>query len=151
MDNTANNEYVCNATCTLQIKDKLGNFVSYIFYVNDFVQSEGYYSYTGIPGNGRWSKIGNLSDAPEDEIFYKCDVSNHNFMCSQTYYYIDKVSFLKFFRPFNHKHLAAIKFETIEEMNEWLKDKKIDSIKDIKGIDNGFLVTYIDLGDDLYY
>ena len=55
---------------------------------------------------------------------------------------------LNLFRPIIHKHLATVAFETVEKMNEWLIDKSVNSINDIKIGPKAFLVMYIDNGDD---
>lgn len=52
------------------------------------------------------------------------------------------------FRPIIHKHIATVAFEKVEEMNNWLIDKPVNSIKDIKVGPKAFLVMYIDNGDD---
>lgn len=62
--------------------------------------------------------------------------------------YLLQENILNSFRPIIHKHLATVAFEKVEEMNNWLIDKPVNSIKDIKVGPKAFLVMYIDNGDD---
>ena len=87
------------------------------------------------------------NDFPHVEKFCRCVIDD-----SGTEIYLKQENILNSFRPIIHKHIATIVFDTVEEMNKWLIDKPVNSIKDIKINCKVFavmyLVTYIDNGDD---
>lgn len=74
--------------------------------------------------------------------FCECDIVDKGHI------YLPQENVLNWFRPIVHKHIATVAFEKVEEMNKWLIDKPINSIKDIKIGGKAFLVMYIDNGDD---
>lgn len=74
--------------------------------------------------------------------FCECDIKDKGHI------YLPQENILNSFRPIIHKHIATAAFETVEKMNEWLIDKPVNSIKDIKIGSKAFLVMYIDNGDD---
>lgn len=77
------------------------------------------------------------------EKFCRCVIDD-----SGTEIYLKQENILKSFRPIIHKHIATVVFKTVEEMNKWLINKPVNSIKDIKICHKTFLVMYIDNGDD---
>lgn len=83
------------------------------------------------------------SDSPHVEKFCRCAIDDRG-----TEIYLEQENILKSFRPIVHKHIATMTFENTKEMNKWLIDKPVNSIKDIKIGPKAFLVMYIDNGDD---
>ncbi len=77
------------------------------------------------------------------EKFCRCVIDD-----SGTEIYLKQENILNSFRPIVHKHIATVVFKTVDEMNKWLIDKPVNSIKDIKICHKTFLVMYIDNGDD---
>ena len=77
------------------------------------------------------------------EKFCRCVIDD----CG-TEIYLKQENILNSFRPIIHKHIATVVFKTVEEMNKWLIDKPVNSIKDIKIGRKTFLVMYIDSGDE---
>ena len=77
------------------------------------------------------------------EKFCRCVIDD-----SGTEIYLKQENILNSFRPIIHKHIATVVFKTVEEMNKWLIDKPVNSIKDIKIGRKTFIVMYIDNGDD---
>lgn len=74
--------------------------------------------------------------------FCKCTMENKGHV------YLPQENILNSFRPIIHKHIATVVFKTVEEMNKWLINKPVNSIKDIKISSNIFLVMYVDNGDE---
>lgn len=83
-----------------------------------------------------------VSEDTQYDKFCECDIEDKGHI------YLPQENILNWFRPIIHKHLATVAFEKVEEMNNWLIDKPVNSVKDIKIGHKAFLVMYIDNGDD---
>lgn len=137
--------YVCLLGGIYCGKDNKGKFIERHISCEDKVYLEFNYCFTNMDYNNpcdiRPLRINrNVSNV---EKFCKCVTDDGG-----TEIYFKQENILHSFRPIIHKHLVTIAFDTVKKMNEWLIDKPVNSIKDIKIGHKAFLVIYIDNGDD---
>lgn len=137
--------YVCISGGIYCAKDTKGKFIERHISCGDKVYLKFNYCFANMDYNNpcdiRPLHInGNVSYV---EKFCKCITDDGG-----TEVYIRQENILHNFRPIIHKHFVTITFDTVKKMNDWLIDKPVNSIKDIKIGHKVFLVMYIDNGDD---
>ena len=141
---------VCTKTFQILVrKEDDGQFIPKTFTEGTKVcldEPYGYYSDMPIGNNKYWHRLTQeqVETVEPENIYYRLDENYYG-----DYLYIDKVTVEKYFRPIEHKHLAAMECSNMDSLNAFLKTLPIDNLKDVKELNNGnFLVIYVDMGDE---
>ena len=141
---------VCTETHTaIGRKEDSGKFTEKTFVKGEKVCLDGFYGYysdnSAFPDNRYWHRLNQqqIESVEPENIYYQLDDDYYG-----DYLYVDKVTVERHFRPIAHKHLATKLFDSTGQLNEFLKDLKIDCMKDIKMNGNAYLLIYIDMEDD---
>ena len=143
--------YICTKGGRYYVRDELGREDVAYFKNNQVVGCEG--KFVSEPAFSRsvedylpiskWRYL-RESDNPK-RYWYELNTGYYD-----KWTYLDGDTFESCFRPVERKHKEVKEFNTADELNVWLKDKKPETVEKIEGIKDKYSVVFINDGDEKY-